>query len=196
MQWGDIEGYLGRTFLDSTGQLPSPDVVLGIVFTIISFAIGWMASFRGSRKRVRAQVIDELILSQSELKARAYPKVWRQGDTREAWMLDPFVARLRFLYSSVNEAKSLTRRQLDFIEAYMMRVQEFIEKWENTESRRDAYHYMYEQTYIALRTATKELGLKEMRRLGGLARPQESLFSAPQTPPRSNPPFAAVAPAE
>lgn len=188
MQWGEIEGYLSRTFLDSNGSgLPSPDVFLGIIFTALSFAIGWMASFRGSHRRTKARVIDELILSQSELMARAYPKVWRQGDTREAWMLDPFVARLRFLYSSVSETKSLGNKQLDLIENYVLRVQEFIAKWEETQSRRDSYHYTYQMTYYALRAATKALGLKEQRRLTGLMPVSDGLFGV-STPPPSNDP--------
>jgi len=186
MQWGEIEAYLSRTFLDPNGSgLPSPDVLLGLVFTAVSFAIGWMASFRGSHRRTKARVIDELILSQSELMARAYPKVWRQSDTREAWMLDPFVARLRFLYSSVSETKSLSNKQLDLIENYVMRVQEFIAKWEETQTRRDGYHYTYQVTYHALRAATKALGLKEQRRLTGLLPVSDGLFGV-STPLPSN----------
>jgi hypothetical protein len=165
--------------------LPDPEIARNIGFTCATFVIGWVASLSGTHRRARQRVINELILSQSELRTRAWPKSWRMTDVREAWMLDPFVARLRFLYASVSETKSLTGKQLGLVDNYIKRVEDFIEKWEETQVRRDSYRYAYDQTYHALRAAAKALGLKDNARFTGLGSPADGLFGG--TPPSTAP---------
>lgn len=167
--------------------LPDPDVARNIGFTLATFIIGWLASLSGTHRRARQRVVNELILSQSELRTRAWPKSWRMTDVREAWMLDPFVARLRFLYASVSETKSLTGKQLGLVDNYIKRVEDFIEKWEETQVRRDSYRYAYDQTYHALRAASKALGLKDNSRFTGLGSPADGLFggTTPSAAPAS-----------
>lgn len=179
---------------------PDPDVVRTIGFTVATFVTGWLASLSGTHRRARQRVINELILSQSELRTRAWPKSWRMTDAREAWMLDPFVARLRFLYASVSETKSLSGKQLDLVDNYIKRVEDFIEKWEETQVRRDSYRYAYDQTYHALRAAAKALGLKDNARFTGLGSPKDELFGGapPSAAPASSHPRPGMgwAPAE
>ncbi|MBI1360750.1 MAG: hypothetical protein GC155_10785 [Alphaproteobacteria bacterium] len=177
--------WLLRTFWNDKGDslLPDPDLARNGAFTILTFAFGWLLSLNSSTGKLKARIVDELILCQSELFARAYPTVWKQDGQREAWMLHPFVARLRFLYSSLNEQKSLSRKQLDRIEWYMMRVDEFIATWSATSRRFDPYHEGYKLTYTGLRLAVQDLGLKRMSRLQGLACPKDGLFGGPTPPP-------------
>jgi hypothetical protein len=180
MSWGDVQAYLGRTFLDPGGSgLPSPDVFLGIVFTALSFAIGWAASRSGAKRKLKAQVVDELILSHSELRARAYPARWKESDVRETWMLEPFVARLKFLHATLHQSGALKRSQLDSVEYYIMRVEEFIEKWAEVSRRNENYHYMFGVAYKGLRDAVKRIDDSQLRRLAGLGRPKDALFSGP-----------------
>ena len=180
MQWTDIEGYLSRTFMDSGGSgLPSPDVFLGLVFTALSFGIGWMASRSGSKRKLKAQVVDELIMSHSELKTRAYPTRWRENDMRETWMLEPFVARLKFLHATLHQSGGLKRSELDAIEYYVMRVEEFIERWAEVERRTERYHDMFSVAYHGLREAVRQIDDSQTRRLAGLGRPQDILFNGP-----------------
>lgn len=190
MSWADFQAYLGRAFLDSAGSgLPSPDVLLGIVFTAISFVIGWAASRSGSKRKLKAQVVDELIMSHSELRSRAYPTRWREADIRETWMLEPFVARLKFLHATLHQAGGLKRSQLDAIEFYVMRVEEFIEKWAEVQRRTEGYHELFGIAYRGLRQAVKVVDASQMSRLSGLDRPQENLFNgfAPSgTPPKGS----------
>lgn len=182
MDWVNVAiSYLSDAFLDSNkwNGFLAPSVTQGIVFTAVSFVLGWMVSLSGTHRRLKTRVINELILSQSELKARAWPAVWRRDGVREAWMLDPFLARIRFLNDNLAETKSLNRKQLDLIEAYTMRVEEFIEKWAETMNRTESYRDAYAQTYHMMRAATRALGLKENKRYGGLAPPSDELFNAP-----------------
>lgn len=180
MSWGDIQTYLARTFMDPEGSgLPSPDVFLGVVFTALSFAIGWAASRSGAKRKLKAQIVDELILSHSELRSRAYPSRWREGDIRESWMLEPFVARLKFLHATLHQAGGLKRSQLDAIEYYVMRVEEFIEKWAETARRGESYRYKFGVAYNGLREAVRQIDDSQIRRLAGLGAPQDTLFSGP-----------------
>jgi hypothetical protein len=158
----------------------------------VSFVLGWMVSLSGTHSRLKTRVINELILSQSELKARAWPAAWRRDGVREAWMLDPFLARIRFLHDNLAETKSLKGKQLDLIEAYTMRVEEFITKWSETQHRTESYRDAYAQTYHMMRAATRALGLKENNRYSGLAPPSDELFNAPppNAPASVSPPAA------
>jgi hypothetical protein len=190
MHWQDVAGALagaGRYLVDifwkpDRDGFPDPDIARNIGFTVATFIIGWLASLSGTHRRARQRVINELILSQSELRTRAWPKSWRMTDVREAWMLDPFVARLRFLYASVSETKSLSGKQLGLVDNYIKRVEDFIEKWEETQVRRDSYRYAYDQTYHALRAAAKALGLKDNARFTGLGSPKDELFGGSPAP--------------
>lgn len=142
------------------------------IAALVVFALGWLASARGSRKRQKKRIVDELILSQRELVGRAYPELrggkWQQMGEREAWMLDPFVARIRFLIGSLDDEGSLTLRELDALERYISTVEDFIVKWARTHNRTQAYHSIYEVSYRALVQAVRELGLNQTRRLAGL----------------------------
>lgn len=194
MQLAGVGHYLRDMVLAADG-LPKSDVVLNVVFTVATFIIGWVVSLGGSNTRLRTRVINELLMAQSELRARAWPSTWRMNDTREAWMLDPFVARIRFLYASVSEDKTLTRRQLDLIEHYIARVQDFIETWEVTQVRRERYRQSYNQTYHAMRAAARALGCKDASRFSGLGLPDSSLFGD-GTPALQPAPRPGIAPAE
>lgn len=192
MQLSGVGQYIGKVFLAADGW-PNPDVFLNVFFTVVTFAIGWLVSLGGSNTRLRTRVINELLMAQSELRARAWPSVWRMNDVREAWMLDPFVARIRFLYASVSEDKALTRNQLDLIEHYIARVQDFIDTWEVTQVRRERYNQAYVVTYHAMRAAAKALGCKDASRFTGLGAPKDSLFGGSPVAPAPKP---SLAPAE
>ncbi len=176
-----------HTFWNANGGFaPDDDIARNAAFTALTFAVGWIGSQGISRSKLKARVVDEMILTQSELRARAYPKVWRIDDPREAWMLDALVARLRFLHASINEAKSLKLKQIDAVEDYMLRVEEFIAKWAEVKRRGEAYHYAYNQAYRKLRAAAQALGNNENKRFIGLASPNDSLFREPPPPQPSN----------
>lgn len=173
--------FLKRMFLSDTESFSlNPDLVRDIVFTAVTFLIGWMLSLKASKHRLKSRIIDELILSQRELVGRAYPEVrgtkWKASDNRETWMLDPFVARIKFLISSLSEEKSLNQKQLALLENYVVSLDAFITNWARTWARRDAYHESYRVTYNTFRAAVTDLGLHQTKRLNGLM-PKDSLLS-------------------
>ncbi len=172
--------FLRRMFLSDTETFAlTPDFTRDIVFTAVTFAIGWLLSLRASKGRLKNRIIDELILSQRELVGRAYPEQrdqrWKANDTRELWMLDPFVARINFLIASLREEKSLNNKQLALLENYVVALEGFIAVWTRTWARRNGYHEAYKTSYNALRSAVISLGLKRMSRLKGLM-PKDSLL--------------------
>lgn len=173
--------FLKRMFLSDTETFTlNPDLVRDIVFTAITFFIGWMLSLKASKHRLKSRIIDELILSQRELVSRAYPETrdikWRANDDRQVWMLDPFVARIKFLISSLSEEKSLNQKQLALLENYVVALEAFIVCWSKTWARKASYHESYRVTYNTFRAAVLDLGLHQTRRLNGLM-PKDSLLS-------------------
>ena len=157
----------------------SPDFARDLFFTALTFGIGWIFSLRASKGRLKGRIIDELIQSQRELVGRAYPDQrggrWRSDDQRDVWMLDPFVARIKFLISSLSEEKSLSEKELSLLENYVVTLEDFISQWAKTTRRMTTYHYKYKTSYHALRAAVKALGLKKMKRLAGLM-PKDDLL--------------------
>lgn len=178
MKWAD-EAWAGvvKFFAEGDGAILGKlifnlEMAQEAVAALVVFVLGWFASNRGSRKRQKKRIIDELILSQRELVGRAYPELrrgkWEQMGEREAWMLDPFVARIRFLIGSLDEEGALELRELDTLERYVTTVEDFVAKWARTRNRTEAYHSIYEVSYRALVQAVKALGLNQNRRLAGL----------------------------
>lgn len=173
--------FLKRMFLSDTESFSlNPDLVRDIVFTLVTFLLGWAMSLKASKQRLKSRIIDELILSQRELVARAYPETrnlkWKANDDREVWMLDPFVARIKFLISSLSEEKSLNQKQLALLENYVVALEAFIACWANTWARKSTYNESYKVTYNTFRAAVIDLGLHQTRRLNGLM-PKDSLLS-------------------
>lgn len=180
MDWHALLKFAREMFLRPDGAELSPDFARDIAFTGLTFVIGWVFSLRASKGRLKGRIIGELIMSQRELVTRAYPEVrdgrWRMADSREVWMLEPFVARIKFLIASLQEEKNLGLKQLDYLERYVSTLEDFIAQWANTSRRGATFHYKYRQTYIALREAVKALGLHQMKRLGGLM-PRDELLN-------------------
>lgn len=185
IDFGELYTYVRAMFMAGTvaDDLPesviSPDFARDLFFTALTFAIGWVFSLRASKGRLKGRIIDELIQSQRELVGRAYPEArggkWRANEQREVWMLDPFVARIKFLISSLAEEKSLNEKELSLLENYVVALEDFISQWAKTYARQTAYNERYKVSYHALRAAVKALGLKKMRRLQGLM-PKDDLL--------------------
>jgi len=181
MDWDFVFHFLKHMFLaDGDTFALTPDFTRDMLFTAATFFIGWVFSLRASKGRLKGRIIGELIMSQRELVTRAYPEVregrWRMADSRETWMLDPFVARIKFLIASLQEEKNLSLKQLDYLERYVSTLEDFIAQWANSSRRGANFHYKYRQSYIALREAVKALGLNQMKRLSGLM-PRDELLN-------------------
>ena len=191
MDWNDIfraaGGVLHRSpwLGDVLKNFPSDAIA-----AVVTYCLGWVVSLRVGRQRRKDRIVDELILSQRELVKRAYPQlhgeVWRENAQREGWMLDPFVARIEFLIASMREDKALTLREIDLLEVYVAAKRRFIEKWCETRRRGEAYHQAYRESYYAMRTAAKALGLNQMKRLRGLM-PRDDLLDGGSPPPAVTP---------
>lgn len=158
----------------------TPDFTRDILFTATTFLIGWVLAQKASKDRLKSRIIDELILMQRELVGRAYPEVrgdkWKANEDRQPWMLDSFVARIRFLTASLADEKSLNQKQLALLENYVIALETFILTWSKTWARKEAYNQAYKVTYTTFRSAVTELGLKHMKRLNGLM-PKDQLLS-------------------
>lgn len=198
MDFATYIDFLKRMFLSDTETFTlNPDLVRDIVFTAVTFFIGWALSLKASKHRLKSRIIDELLLSQRELVVRAYPETrdgrWKAGDVREVWMLDPFVARIRFLVVSLQEEKSLKLNQLDLLERYVSALEDFIAEWARTRARRATYHYKYEQSYRRMREAAVGLGLHQTKRLNGLM-PRDELMNGIGKDPSPSSPSPATTP--
>lgn len=197
---GDVYSYVRAMFMAGKAAegLPdgwiSPDFARDLFFTALTFGIGWAFSLRASKGRLKGRIIDELLQSQRELVGRAYPEVrggkWRANDQREVWMLDPFVARIKFLISSLSEEKSLNEKELSLLENYVVALEDFIGQWAKTWARQQAYKERYKVSYYALREAVKALGLKKMKRLQGLM-PKDDLLDGVKKEAAAEPLFKA-----
>ncbi len=197
---GDAYSYVRAMFMAGKAAegLPdgwiSPDFARDLFFTGLTFGIGWVFSLRASKGRLKSRIIDELLQSQRELVGRAYPEVrggkWRANDQREVWMLDPFVARIKFLISSLAEEKSLNEKELSLLENYVVALEDFIGQWAKTWARQHAYNERYRVSYHALRAAVKALGLKKMKRLQGLM-PKDGLLDGARKEAAAEPLFKA-----
>ncbi len=196
---GDLYSYIRAMFMagQAASAVPdewiSPDFARDLFFTALTFGIGWVFSLRASKGRLKGRIIDELIQSQRELVGRAYPEArggkWRANEQREVWMLDPFVARIKFLISSLSEEKSLSEKELSLLENYVVALEDFISQWAKTYARQTAYNERYKVSYHALRAAVKALGLKKMKRLQGLM-PKDDLLDGARKEAAAEPLFA------
>lgn len=172
-----VGSWLLRSFWSKEGaSLPDPDLTRSAGMTGTTFVLGWLSSINMSKRKLKARVVDELILCQTELHARAYPAKWSKDGHREAWMLAPFVARLRFLHTGLFEQKSLRPKQLEAIDTYVTAVEEFVDIWAAAERRGGEYKDGYKSTRDGLRLAVKRLGYKQLKSLDALAAPKDKLF--------------------
>lgn len=181
MDFASYLDFLKRMFLSDTETFAlTPDFARDIVFTAVTFFIGWILAQKASKDRLKNRIIDELILMQRELVGRAYPEVrgekWKANEDRKPWMLDSFVARIRFLTASLADEKSLNQKQLSLLENYVVALEAFIVSWSKTWARKESYHETYKVTYNTFRAAVTQLGLGQLKRLNGLM-PKDSLLS-------------------
>lgn len=173
MPWHAVAAYLDRIFLDPDLRWwPSRDVILGLVFTALSFGVGWAASRRAGRKRMRSRLADELILSQREMARRAYPDdfdgIWRRDDERSQWMLEPFATRLRFVISNLGEDRAVSSRARELCDVYVEKVIDFISLWSHVKTRKARYDYRFFVMHDAFVAALTALGPRDGKKLRGI----------------------------
>ena len=166
MDWWE---YFSAIFYDSTSPaFFSAEFARELVVAFVIFLIGWAASLRSSRKRMRQRAIDDLILAQKELHSRAFPEDWSQNGRREEWMLAPFVDRVSSVVRNLVEEDLLKDPEKRIIEHYPFALQAFVQQWAVTINRGQRYHSKYNQTYLILQQFVELAASRQVSRLNGL----------------------------
>jgi hypothetical protein len=146
----------------------SADFYREFVVAVFIYLIGWASSLRSARGRLKARIIDELVLAQRELFKRAYPETWNENATRENWMLSPFLDRISFVAFNLKQEGQLSASETRTLEAYLSLVEEFIAQWSVTKRRRSNYDDKYEAAFAALRDFLEMVAPRQVRRIDGL----------------------------
>lgn len=138
------------------------------VVAIFIFFIGWASSQRRSRGQLKSRLIDELIVTQRELYKHAYPAQWSRRDTRETWLLTPYVQRVSFVKFNLNQEDVLKPDQLKELEEYLACIEDFIAMWAETQHRSIRYDEAYERVFAALTRFLEKTAPKQVSRMDGL----------------------------
>ena len=159
---------------DGPSIYPDPDLARNALLTGITFLFGWIVSLRGSRRKMKERVVDELLMTQREIARRAYPDEyggeWRQDDPREIWMLAPLVSRIQFLVATLNDGKSVSRDTTTLMDVYVESVTDFIAEWSRTKTRFNgaAFETKFLKTYDLVIAVAKSIGPLESSKRRGL----------------------------
>lgn len=159
---------------DGPNVLPDAEMARNALLTVVTFTFGWLLSLRGSRRKLRERIVDELLMTQRELARRAYPDEyggqWRQDDPREIWMLAPLVSRIQFLVATLNDEKSISKDARTLMDVYVESVTDFIAEWARTRTRFNgaAFETKFLKTYDLVIAVAKSLGPLESSKRRGL----------------------------
>lgn len=159
---------------DGPSVYPDPDLARNALLTGVTFLFGWIVSLRGSRRKMRERIVDELLMTQRELGRRAYPDEfggeWRQDDPREIWMLAPLVSRIQFLVATLNDEKSVSRDTRTLMDVYVESVTDFIAEWARTKTRFNgaSFESKFLKTYDLVIVVAKSIGPLESGKRRGL----------------------------
>lgn len=161
--------YITAIFYDADSPAYfSADFARELLVAFVIFLIGWAASLRSSRRRLRQRAIDDLVLAQKELHSRAYPDDWSQNGRREEWMLAPFVDRVSSVVRNLIEEDLLKAKEKEIVERYPFALTAFVEQWASTMSRGPRYHTKYNETYLTLQQFVELAAPRQLSRLDGL----------------------------
>lgn len=171
---------LGKSFVrtfwnrDGASFFPDPDMARNALLTTITFGFGWILSLRGSSRRLKQRIVDELLMTQRELARRAYPDEyggeWRQADPREVWMLAPLVSRIQFLVATLNDERSVSKDARTLMDVYVESVTDFIAEWSITKTRFIGadFETKFLRTYDVLVAVARAIGPLESSKTRGL----------------------------
>ena len=146
----------------------SADFAREFVVAVFIFLIGWAASLRSARGRMKARLIDELVLSQRELFKRAYPPNWNENDVRERIMLQPFADKVEFIIFNLKSENQMGASEIADLENYHQSVLEFIDVWARVRRRSRKYDAAYEATFASLNNFLDRFAPRHVRRISGL----------------------------
>lgn len=144
------------------------DMVREVVAAGLIFILGWIFARRANKRQQKERLVDELIVAERELTERAYPEHWSSNDRRDVWMLNPFLERLKFVFSNIKDQRILTKKQEDLIEEYFFSVEKFLIQWSQTRSRGLSYNTRFQDTFEKLHAIVDQMSRAHMGRLARL----------------------------